>query len=66
MRLLGLLGGMSWQSTAIYYRLLNEGARSHLGGQHSAQLVLWSFDFHEMTSLKIPSPVVHIIHPLHR
>lgn len=52
MRLLGLLGGMSWQSTAIYYRLLNEGARNYLGGQHSAQLVLWSFDFHEMTGLK--------------
>jgi len=52
MKLLGLLGGMSWHSTAIYYRLLNEGARAALGGQHSARLVLWSFEFHEMTKLK--------------
>lgn len=52
MKMLGLLGGMSWRSTAEYYRFLNEGARARLGGQHSAELVLWSFDFHEMTELK--------------
>jgi aspartate racemase len=45
MRLLGLLGGMSWESTAIYYRHLNEIARERLGGLHSARLLLWSFDF---------------------
>jgi aspartate racemase len=45
MRCLGLLGGMSWESTAIYYRLLNEGVRSRLGGLHSAPLLLWSTDF---------------------
>ena len=50
--MLGLLGGLSWRSTAEYYRLLNEGARARLGGQHSAKLVLWSFDFQEMTELK--------------
>jgi aspartate racemase len=45
MRTLGLIGGMSWESTATYYRLLNEGAKQRLGGLHSAQLLLWSFDF---------------------
>ena len=52
MKKLGLLGGLSWHSTAEYYRLLNEGAQARLGGQHSAELILWSFDFHEMTKLK--------------
>jgi aspartate racemase len=45
---LGLLGGMSWESTAIYYRHLNEIARDSLGGLHSAKLLLWSFDFAEI------------------
>ena len=45
MKTLGLLGGMSWESTAIYYRLLNEIVRERLGGLHSAELLLWSFDF---------------------
>ncbi len=45
MRTLGLIGGLSWESTAIYYRLINESVRSRLGGTHSATLVLWSFDF---------------------
>jgi len=45
MRMLGLIGGLSWESTAIYYRHLNELARERLGGLHSAQLLLWSFDF---------------------
>jgi len=45
MRTLGLIGGMSWESTATYYRLLNEGAKRRLGGLHSAPLLLWSFDF---------------------
>jgi aspartate racemase len=42
---LGLIGGMSWESTALYYQLLNRLAREALGGQHSAKLVLWSVDF---------------------
>jgi aspartate racemase len=42
---LGLIGGMSWESTAIYYRELNRLARERLGGQHSAALILWSVDF---------------------
>jgi aspartate racemase len=42
---LGLIGGMSWESTALYYRELNRIARQRLGGQHSAALILWSVDF---------------------
>jgi len=45
MKILGLIGGMSWESTALYYRLINEAAKARLGGLHSAQLLLWSFDF---------------------
>ena len=46
MRTLGLLGGMSWESTAVYYRLLNEGVKARLGdGLRSAPLLLWSADF---------------------
>ena len=45
MKTLGLIGGMSWESTAIYYRLLNETVRQRLGGLHSSKLLLWSFDF---------------------
>lgn len=52
MRLLGLIGGMSWESTAIYYRLLNEIARQRLGGLHSARLLLWSVDFAEIAELQ--------------
>lgn len=48
MKTLGLIGGMSWESTAIYYRHLNEIARDRLGGLHSAKLLLWSFDFAEV------------------
>ena len=45
MKTLGLIGGMSWESTTLYYQLLNGIARERLGGQHSAKLVLWSVDF---------------------
>lgn len=48
MKTLGLIGGMSWESTAIYYRLINEGVRQRLGGLHSARLLMWSFDFAEI------------------
>ena len=50
MRRLGLIGGMSWQSTAIYYRHLNEIARDRLGDLHSADLVLRSLDFADVAS----------------
>ena len=45
MRTIGLLGGMSWESTAIYYQLANELVRDRLGGLHSARLLLSSVDF---------------------
>lgn len=45
MRMLGLLGGMSWESTLPYYRIVNERVRERLGGLHSARLVLHSVDF---------------------
>jgi aspartate racemase len=47
-----LLGGMSWESTAEYYRLLNEGVRASLGGLHSARLVLVSVDFAEVEAMQ--------------
>jgi aspartate racemase len=45
LRLLGLIGGMSWESSTHYYQLLNRLARERLGAKHSARLLLWSFDF---------------------
>jgi aspartate racemase len=45
MRTLGLLGGMSWESTQVYYRLINQGVSARLGGLHSAELRLASVDF---------------------
>ena len=48
MKLIGLLGGMSWESTALYYRLMNEAVREKLGGLHSARILLHSVDFHEI------------------
>lgn len=52
MRTLGLIGGMSWESTAVYYRLLNRMARERLGGLHSARLILWSADFADIAGLQ--------------
>lgn len=51
MKTIGLLGGMSWESTATYYRLLNQETRARLGGFHSAELLLWSVDFAEIELL---------------
>jgi aspartate racemase len=48
----GLLGGMSWESTAVYYRLLNELVHERVGGHASAPLLLWSADFAEIESLQ--------------
>ncbi|MZD03836.1 amino acid racemase [Streptomyces sp. SID5785] len=53
MRTIGLLGGMSWESTAEYYRLLNELTRARLGGLHSARCVLYSVDFAEIEQLQV-------------
>ena len=46
MKTIGLIGGMSWESTIPYYRIINETVRERLGGLHSARLVLYSVDFH--------------------
>jgi aspartate racemase len=48
MKVIGLIGGMSWNSTLEYYRLINEGVSSKLGGFHSARIVLYSLDFEEI------------------
>ncbi|MCB6183131.1 aspartate/glutamate racemase family protein [Leeia sp. TBRC 13508] len=52
MKTLGMIGGMSWESTLPYYRYLNEGVRDRLGGLHSAKLILHSVDFAEVASLQ--------------
>ncbi len=52
MKTIGLLGGMSWESTAIYYRVLNEGIKSALGGFHSARIAMVSVDFDEIEKLQ--------------
>jgi aspartate racemase len=49
---IGLIGGMSWESTIPYYRQINETIREHLGGLHSAKIVLYSVDFHEIEQLQ--------------
>ena len=52
MKMIGLLGGMSWESTAIYYRLANELVRDRLGGLHSADVLMRSVDFAEIEALQ--------------
>lgn len=48
MKTIGLIGGMSWESTVTYYRQINETIKERLGGLHSAKLVLYSVDFDEI------------------
>ncbi len=52
MRTIGLLGGMSWESTVVYYRLINQAVGATLGGLHSARILLYSVDFHDMNLLQ--------------
>lgn len=52
MKTIGLLGGMSWESSQSYYRLLNEGIKRRLGGLHSARVILYSVDFAEIEALQ--------------
>ncbi len=52
MKTIGLLGGMSWESTLSYYRLLNEGVKAKLGGFHSARIALVSVDFAEIEAFQ--------------
>ena len=51
MKTVGLIGGMSWESTVTYYQLLNEGIKDALGGLHSAKVLLYSVDFFEIEAL---------------
>ncbi len=52
MRTIGLIGGMSWESSAEYYRILNQGVRDRLGPTASARCLLWSFNFAEIEELQ--------------
>jgi len=49
---IGLIGGMSWKSSAEYYRLINEDVQTRLGGLHSARCLMWSFDFADIETLQ--------------
>ena len=52
MKTIGLLGGMSWESTASYYKAINQGVKAQLGGLHSAKLAMLSVDFAEIEALQ--------------
>lgn len=52
MKTIGLIGGMSWESTVPYYRQINEAVKARLGGLHSAKVILFSVDFHEIEQLQ--------------
>lgn len=52
MKTIGLIGGMSWESTVPYYRHINELVKQRLGGLHSAQVILYSVDFHDIERLQ--------------
>jgi aspartate racemase len=51
-KMIGLIGGMSWESSAQYYRLINEGVRDRVGGVASARTLMWSFDFAGIEALQ--------------
>ena len=51
-KVIGLIGGMSWESSAEYYRIVNERVRDRLGGLSSARCLMWSFDFAEIEALQ--------------
>lgn len=53
MKTIGLLGGMSWESTVLYYQRLNEGVRDRLGGLHSARILMNSVDFAEIEQFQV-------------
>ena len=48
LKIIGLIGGMSWESTATYYKIINETVKEKLGGLHSAKCILYSVDFQEI------------------
>ncbi|WP_342452974.1 aspartate/glutamate racemase family protein [Pararoseomonas indoligenes] len=51
-KVIGLIGGMSWESSAEYYRIINQSVRARLGGLRSARCLMWSFDFGEIEALQ--------------
>jgi len=51
MKTIGMIGGMSWESSALYYRIINREVQTRLGGVHSAKALMVSFDFAEMAAL---------------
>lgn len=55
MKTIGILGGMSWESSLEYYRIMNEEVKARLGGLHSASLVMHSFDFEPLSKLLFES-----------
>ncbi len=50
--IIGLIDGMSWESSAEYYRIINQTVRARLGGLRSARCLMWSFDFGEIEALR--------------
>ncbi|WP_457627969.1 aspartate/glutamate racemase family protein [Oceanithermus sp.] len=52
MKIIGVLGGMSWESTAVYYQIMNREVRRRLGGAHSAEILLYSVDFDRIEKLQ--------------
>lgn len=52
MKTIGLIGGMSWESTIVYYRLINEDVQQRLGGVHSGKVLMHSFDFADITAVQ--------------
>lgn len=52
MKTIGLIGGISWESSAVYYRLINEAVKARKGGFHSAKSLMYSFDFAEIEALQ--------------
>ena len=52
MKTIGLIGGMSWESSALYYRILNQKVQERLGGVHSCQCLIYSVDFAEIAFLQ--------------
>lgn len=52
MKTIGLIGGMSWESSLEYYKIINETTKNKLGGLHSAKSLMFSFDFHEIEELQ--------------
>lgn len=52
MKTVGLIGGMSWESSVLYYRLINQGVKQRLGGMHSAEMLMYSVDFAPIEALQ--------------